>query len=156
MRVWVRQISKKHTRAVWECAERKAIVRRVCGCARIGSTQILWNFHSKNIIDFEKRLPFFGQFFLEFLNFRLGAVFLHNFFLFLLFISFLEQGKKKENDPCHYSRYCPCNNHWNHCLFGEKLEKFICKFFFVIFLVLFSVFCMILSDVQEVLAFHGS
>ena len=25
-----------------QCAEQKAVVRRVCGCARIGSTQILW------------------------------------------------------------------------------------------------------------------
>ena len=37
------KISKKHTRAVWECAEQKAIVRRVCGCAKIGCTQILWS-----------------------------------------------------------------------------------------------------------------
>ena len=27
---------KKRTRAVWECAGIKAIVRRVCGCAKIG------------------------------------------------------------------------------------------------------------------------
>ena len=32
------------------------------------------NFHSKNIIDFENRLPFFGRIFLEFLNFQLGGV----------------------------------------------------------------------------------
>ena len=38
------KIFKKRTRAVWECAERKAIVRRVCGCAKIGCTQIPWEF----------------------------------------------------------------------------------------------------------------
>ena len=33
------------------------------------------NFHSKNIIDFENRVPFFGQIFLEFLNFWLEGAF---------------------------------------------------------------------------------
>ena len=38
--------------------------------------QIFWNFlnmnfQSKNIIDFENRLPFFSAFFLELINFRL-------------------------------------------------------------------------------------
>ena len=35
------KIFKNHTRAVLECAEGKAIVRRVCGCAKSGCTQIL-------------------------------------------------------------------------------------------------------------------
>ena len=37
------KIFKKHTRAVRECAEGKAIVRRLCGCAKADSTQILCN-----------------------------------------------------------------------------------------------------------------
>ena len=36
------KIIKKRTRVVWECAEWIAIVRRVCVCAKIGCTQILW------------------------------------------------------------------------------------------------------------------
>ena len=40
--------------------------------------QIFWNFlnlnfHSKNLIDFENRLPFLGPFFLEFINFQPGG-----------------------------------------------------------------------------------
>ena len=35
------KIIKKRTRGVWECAEWKAIVHRVCECAKIGCKQIL-------------------------------------------------------------------------------------------------------------------
>ena len=38
------KIIKKCTCAVRECAGWKAIVRRVCGCAKIGYTQILWSY----------------------------------------------------------------------------------------------------------------
>jgi hypothetical protein len=41
------KIFKKHTCVVWECAERNAIVCRVCGCAKSGCTQILWSEPSK-------------------------------------------------------------------------------------------------------------
>ena len=41
------------------------------------------NFHSKTIVDFENRLPFFSQFFLEFLNFQLrGTLFIGWFYPF--------------------------------------------------------------------------
>ena len=41
---WVRQKFKKLTCAVRDCAGWKAIVCRVCGCAKIGCTQILCRF----------------------------------------------------------------------------------------------------------------
>ena len=40
--VWVWQNFQKRTGTVRECAEQTAIVRRVCGCAKIGCTQILY------------------------------------------------------------------------------------------------------------------
>jgi hypothetical protein len=44
-------------------------------------------------------------------------------FIYLFIYFFLEQGKKKEVYPCHYSRYCPCNNHWNHCLAIQLIRE---------------------------------
>ena len=40
--VWVWQNFQKRTGTVRECAEQTAIVGRVCGCAKIGCTQILY------------------------------------------------------------------------------------------------------------------
>ena len=40
---WCSKIFKNHKCVVRECAERKVIVCRVCGCTKISCTQILWN-----------------------------------------------------------------------------------------------------------------